>query len=125
MFTLLFRLLRIVPFILGLFLFLRRGKKNAALDDDERKSLTDDIEALTVIAEAGEADDRKAAARETAERLRAAQAREQVNQGALKNYKKRREALGARIAGNAATDKRYDAKLRDLREAAGKLAGNG
>ena len=124
MFKLIFTLIRVVPLIFGLLMFLRRGGKNTTLGDDERNHLAEDIVALNTIAESGEADARRAVARETAERLRAAGAREQVNQNALKNYKKHREALGATIPANAATDKRYDKKLKALRDAAGKLAGN-
>jgi len=52
-------------------------------------------------------------------------ARQQVNQGALKDYKKRRKDFGETIPGNAATDNDFDRKLKDLQEAAGKLAGAG
>lgn len=125
MFKMLGRVWRFLPLVVGLVLVLRRGKKDAALEDAERDELNDDIEALTTLANSGEADDRKRVARETAERLRAALARQQVNQGALRGYEKRRAELGETIPGNAATDKRYDGKLKDLQRAAGKLAGNG
>jgi hypothetical protein len=125
MFKTLSRLWRFLPLLLALVAFLRRGKKDDELSGDDRSSLSNDIDALTTLAESGEADDRKRIARETAERLRAALARQQVNQGALRGYKKHRAALGATIPANAATDKRYDTKLRDLQQAAGKLAGNG
>ena len=125
MFKMLWRTWRFLPFVVGLVVFLRRRKKDAPLDDDDRASLNDDIEALTTLADSGEADERKRIARETAERLRAALARQQVNQGALRGYEKRRAELGETIPGNAATDKRYDSKLKDLQRAAGKLAGNG
>jgi hypothetical protein len=125
MFSFIWRIWRFLPLLLALVALLRRGKKDDELSDGDRSSLSDDIEALTTLAESGEADERKRIARETAERLRAALARQQVNQGALRSYKKHRAALGETIPANAATDKRYDSKLRDLQQAAGKLAGNG
>jgi hypothetical protein len=125
MFKMLGRVWRFLPLVVGLVLVLRRGKKDAALEDTERDALNDDIEALTTLADSGEADDRKRIARETAERLRAALAWQQVNQGALRGYQQHRAELGETIPGNAATDKRYDGKLKDLQRAAGKLAGNG
>ena len=125
MFKTFWRVWRLLPLVVGVVVFLRRRKKDAVLQDDERMSLNDDIEALTTLADSGEADDRKRVARETAERLRAALARQQVNQGALRGYQECRAELGGTIPGNAATDKRYDRKLKDLQQAAGKLAGNG
>src|SRR4051794_20897996 len=119
------RVWRFLPFVVGLVVFLRRRKKDEALDDGERALLNDDIEALTTLTDSGEADDRKRVAHETAERLRAALARQQVNPGALRGYLRCRAELGDTIPGAAATDKRYDRKLKDLQQAAGKLAGNG
>ena len=49
MFKMLGRVWRFLPLVVGLVLVLRRGKKDAALEDAERDELNDDIEAFRAL----------------------------------------------------------------------------